>query len=309
MNLESSLDCVGVADLVLLLAHAGKTGALQVHPAGGTDGVVYLVDGAVTAASSDVGRQLLARRLVGAGLATSDHLTAAVGDTPPGTSLVPALRRHAGLADEQMAAVGFELALDSLAEMLGWGDGGCSFLPGPTDPDETGLSLPATGLLADARSRADTRTRLAGMHLDREQVLAPVFVVRPVTLTPGEWQLFALVDGVRTAAQVVALSGRGAPGVGALAELVARGLVGPAACAGTDDGPVDDLFAARERSSTRSVLRPDGEGRRPAFPVRVPAGAGRRAGLLDDQPAPVLQLDPAVDEALLSRLLAGVRGL
>src|SRR4051794_40467492 len=88
MTLEGSLDAFSLPDIFQLLAFTKKTGALQISgPV--TRGVVHFATGSVTGATSDIGRQALGRRLVGAGLLDDAQLAAALdaATEDPGTGL------------------------------------------------------------------------------------------------------------------------------------------------------------------------------------------------------------------------------
>jgi len=61
VKLEGSLDAFGLPDIFQLLSYTKKTGGLHLHNAT-RDGVVYFASGAVTGATADTSRQLLARR-------------------------------------------------------------------------------------------------------------------------------------------------------------------------------------------------------------------------------------------------------
>jgi len=84
MTLEGSLEAFSLPDIFQLLSFTKKTGALRITgPA--AKGVVHFATGSVTGATSDVSRQSLARRLVGAGLLDDDGLRKAldaVADDP-----------------------------------------------------------------------------------------------------------------------------------------------------------------------------------------------------------------------------------
>ena len=77
MKLEGSLDAFSLPDIFQLLSFTKKSGGLHLRRAA-THGCVYFRDGAVTSATSDDGRQALARRLVGSSAVSEDALSAAV---------------------------------------------------------------------------------------------------------------------------------------------------------------------------------------------------------------------------------------
>ena len=77
MRLEGTLDAFSLPDIFQLLSYTKKTGGLHLRD-GVVDGVVYFASGVVTGASSDQGRQTLARRLVGSGAVDDGPLKDAV---------------------------------------------------------------------------------------------------------------------------------------------------------------------------------------------------------------------------------------
>src|SRR5881409_3277816 len=81
MRLEGTLDAFSLPDIFQLLSYTKKTGTLHLRRAadnGDAHGVVHLRDGAVTGARSDVRRQALGRRIIGAGVVDDSTLAEAV---------------------------------------------------------------------------------------------------------------------------------------------------------------------------------------------------------------------------------------
>ena len=100
MRLDGSLEDFGLPDVLQLLSQTRKSGAL--HLAASDEerkGVIRLGEGAIDAACSDLRRQVLARRLVGAGLVSDDALSGAADDVRGGApSLLRALLDRSGPA-------------------------------------------------------------------------------------------------------------------------------------------------------------------------------------------------------------------
>src|SRR3954452_8798575 len=80
VKLEGSLDAFSLPDIFALLSMTKKTGGLHLRR-DGAHGVVWLTTGALTGGTSDVTRQLLARRLIGTGHVSDDDLHAAIDRT------------------------------------------------------------------------------------------------------------------------------------------------------------------------------------------------------------------------------------
>ena len=270
MRLEGTLDAFSLPDIFQLLSFTKKTGTLHLRRPD-SHGVVHLRDGAVTGARSDVRRQALGRRIVGAGLVDDKTLAAAVARVRSDESfgLARALAEAAPAVAEVARELAAEQATDAVFDLLRWPDGEFAFVVDEADPDELGATLTVEEIVAEARRRMET--------WDASSVPAADAVVSLVTspseapsLTRDEWALLALVDGRRTVGDFVALSGRGEFAVvGALRTLVERGLL---AFGATTDG-----------LSRRQELLDELEG--VAAPVAA-APEPARAPVIPDRPEP-----------------------
>jgi hypothetical protein len=279
MRLEGTLDAFSLPDIFQLLSFTKKTGTLHLRRnADGAEahGVVHLREGAVTGARSDVRRQALGRRIVGAGLADDKTLAAAVARvrSDPSFGLARALAEAAPAVAEVARELAAEQATDAVFDLLRWPDGEFAFVVDEADPDDLGASLPVDDVVVEARRRIDTWSS--------SEVPAPDAVVSLVTsptdaptMTRDEWTLLALVDGHRTVADFVALSGRGEYAVvSALSALVARGLL--TFGESTDGvGRRQELLAELEGLPAPTTSRPV---ERPAEPAR--------AGVIPERPEP-----------------------
>jgi hypothetical protein len=233
VRLEGTLDAFSLPDIFQLLSFTKKTGTLHLHRTRDSEaplhGAVHLRDGAVTGARADVARQELGRRLLGSGLVDDEALAAAAeelaGDDT--LSLAQLLAEKAGLDVEQVKAVAAEQATDAVFSLLRWSDGEFAFVVDETDPDDLGATVPVDEVVAEGQRRLAAWAELV------EQVPAPdaVVSVNPVpaadpAASRDEWALVSMVDGKRTVADLVSLSGRGEYAVvSALAGLVSRGLL------------------------------------------------------------------------------------
>ena len=289
MRLEGTLDAFSLPDLLQLLSTTRKTGGLFLRqPDEGEpgNGVLYLREGALVGARSDLTRQTLLRRLIGAGLVSDDALAAVLARRTAVVepSLVTILLELGSLDAEAVRQIAHEQAQDAVFELLRWSAGEFTFSAGVTDPDDVGLSAPVDLLVAEGQRRLASWPALRALLPSPQAVLrlAPAPVDEPV-LSRDEWSLLTCIDGWRTVEDIVDLSGRGEYAVvEALAALVDRGLVTAV------PEPTDAAFTRRQ-----ALL---GQLEQAAAPT-VPAArtAGGSAG--------------PVDEDLLARLMAGVRGL
>ncbi|HEX4430171.1 MAG TPA: DUF4388 domain-containing protein [Frankiaceae bacterium] len=229
MRLDGSLDDFGLPDVLQLLAGTRKTGALHLQASEeDRKGVIRLGGGAIDAACSDLRRQVLARRLVGAGLVSDDALSGAADDVRAGApSLLRALLDRSGLASEEVNHVAADQATDAVCELLRWSAGTFSFMVGEDDPDGLTLGLSAEELVAEGQRRMQVWPNLTSYIPSPDTVLrlAPSPAFDP-SCTREEWGLLALVDGSRSVSEIVALLGRSEFALaGALAALVERGLL------------------------------------------------------------------------------------
>lgn len=229
MRLDGSLEDFGLPDVLQLLAQTQKTGALHLSAAESErKGVIRIGGGNVDGASSDLRRQSLARRLIGAGLVNDDVLSAAAEEVRAGApSLVRALLDRAGLPSDEVTRVASDQATDAVCELLRWSAGTFSFFIGEVDPEGLGLALRAEELVAEGQRRMQVWPTLTSHIPSPDSVLrlaaAPAF---DPSCSREEWGMLAMVDGSRTVSEIVALLGRSDFAVaGALAALVERGLL------------------------------------------------------------------------------------
>jgi hypothetical protein len=255
VKLEGSLDAFSLPDIFQLLSFTKKSGGLHLRR-GTTHGTVYFRDGSVTCASSDGGRQALARRLVGTGAVGDDELTAAVERAANDGVGVGRALLDAGVVDaELLRSLVAEQAVDAVFDLLRWSEGDFSFTVDEPGPDDVGFSLGVEPIVNDARSRLETWEHACRVIPSPETVLAlPVAVRDDPQITRGEWALLALVDGRRTVAQLVGLAGRGDyTVVSQLAALIERGLL---AARTPDDA--EGVLALARRQAILARLEGDG---------------------------------------------------
>ncbi len=232
MRLDGNLEDFGLPDVLNLLARTHKSGALHLNTEDTGDaqrrGIIRLGQGSVNAASSDLRRQALARRIVGAGLVSDDALAGAAEDVRAGApSLVRALLDRAAVAADEVTRLAADQATDAVCELLRWSAGTFSFMIGEDDPDGLELGLAAEDLVAEGERRMQVWPTLTSHIPSPDTVLrlaaAPAF---DPSCTREEWGLLALVDGARSVSEIVALLGRSEFAVaGALSALVERGLL------------------------------------------------------------------------------------
>ncbi|HEY0871240.1 MAG TPA: DUF4388 domain-containing protein [Acidothermaceae bacterium] len=265
MKLEGSLDAFSLPDIFQLLSFTKKSGGLHLRR-GNVHGTVYFRDGSVTGASSDGGRQALARRLVGSGAVGDDELSAAVERAAnDGVGVGRALLDAGAVDADLLRNLVAEQAVDAVFDLLRWSEGDFSFTVDEPGPDDVGFSLGVEPIVNDARSRLETWEHACRVIPSPETVVAlPVAVREDPQISRGEWALLALVDGRRSVAQLVALAGRGDYSVvSQLAALIERGLL----AARTPDDAEGVLALARRQAI---LGRLEGDGSAAAVVVDLP---------------------------------------
>lgn len=326
MKLEGSLDAFSLPDVFALLAMTKKTGGLYLQHETAR-GVVFFTEGALTGGSSDLTRQVLARRLVAAGHADDDALTAAVAAAKDDRSVgvVKALRDAGAVDGAALQAVVTEHLVDTVFDLLRWPEGTFAFQLDEANPDDVGATMLPEEAVTEARQRlADWATVAESVPSPATVLSVALSLAEDPTITRDEWSLLALVDGHRSVAEIVALTGRGDYAVvSRLADLVQRGLLRSGASDGVDAmlrrqaalAALEDAPPAPVRASvpaqgvTPERPEPFLAPRRPAHPDGFPPSlVGAVDGATAMAPQPLIT-DPHINRSMLLRLIAGVRGL
>ncbi|MGH8971130.1 MAG: DUF4388 domain-containing protein, partial [Actinomycetes bacterium] len=253
MKLEGSLDAFSLPDVFQLLSFTKKTGGLHLA-ATGNDGVVFFAGGQVTGASADGSRQPLARRLIGGGAVDDDALAQAVARaTAEGVGVVKALLDAGAVDAGLLRRVVTDQAVDAVFDLLRWTNGDFAFVMDEANVDDVGVALPAETVLADAEGRREAWEAVSQAIPSPQSVLGmPVALTDAPEVSKDEWSLLALVDGRRTVAELVDLTGTGQyVVVSTLAALVERGLL---EVAGTDETAADHVAVIQRRLQLLSPL-------------------------------------------------------
>jgi hypothetical protein len=267
VKLEGSLDAFGLPDIFQLLSYTKKTGGLHLR-SGSVHGVVFFASGAVTGASGDLGRQTLARRLVGSGAVGDDALSAAVARArSDGVGVGKALLDAGAVPADAVQQAAADEVVDAVFDLLGWTEGEFSFSVDEANPDDVGIDLPTEKVVAESSARRETADRVSALIPSPDVVLAmPVAPPDEREMSPDEWALVALADGRRTVGDIAELTGSGYLAVvQALAGLAERGLLVP--------GGEDDHASTVRRRLEMLVPLESAQPPAPSAPSARPAAA------------------------------------
>src|SRR3954471_1037472 len=188
-----------------------KTGGLHLRR-DDAHGVVWLTTGALTGGTSDVNRQLLARRLIGSGHVSDDDLQAAIdrATSEEGFGVARAVQQAGVVDDGVLHDLVSEHVFDAVFDLLRWPDGDFAFVIDEPNPDDVGVSRQVDDVVAEARRRLEAWGTVAATVPSPQTVLSlSASPPRAPQRRRGEWALLALVDGRRSVGDVVALCGRG----------------------------------------------------------------------------------------------------
>jgi hypothetical protein len=277
--LQGTLNEFTLSDVFSLLALTKKSGALRVT-ADTTDGRVFFRDGGICLALSDAGRVPLIARLVSAGLMGEEDLRPVVADhAGSSVAITDALLRSGQVEDRVLGGFLREQIVDAVFELMRLTEGCFSF-----DANEPGLSrgltLGVVEVVGEANRRLDEWQTISGRISSPNAVLAMVPAAAAqaegVTLAGEQWDLLALVDGRRTVADIVELTGQGEFATcRVLGDLVQAGLVEACDPAAGGQTRLDRLIAARE--ALRSLERVEQPGIRPRLSSAAPLAPGGTA--------------------------------
>ncbi|MDQ1616307.1 MAG: hypothetical protein QOJ60_2246 [Actinomycetota bacterium] len=269
MTLEGSLDAFSLPDIFQLLSFTKKTGALRIQSPSAA-GLVYFSTGSVTGGTSDTSRQSLGRRVVGKGLVADDVLQQAVNAVRmDGSAGLARVLRDSGSIDEsQLHEIAIEQATDAVFDLLRWTEGDFAFETDESNPDDLGIHLGVEDIIAEGRRRLETWDALSSVVPSSDVIVSIPLAAsdHETVLSPAEWTLLALVDGQRSVADLVDLTGRGEFAiVSAVVSLVERGLLVVGEQSADDDAGLAALLR-------RQRMLSDLEGRAepaPAQPLAV----------------------------------------
>ena len=173
-----------------------------------------------------------------------------------------------------MREAAVDQAVDAVFDLSRWDSGEFGFEQGTRNIDDVGIALEHTWLVAEATARSAAWDGLLEVIPGVDTLVAlPVVLAADPEVTREEWALLALVDGRRTVADLVELTGCGVFAVvTVLAGLARRGLL-----AVVEPGGADHVATVRRRlavlASAETVAPPvvEAPAAEPAPGVEAPA--------------------------------------
>jgi hypothetical protein len=252
--LEGKLGDFSLPDIFQLIALTRKSGALLVT-AQDAQGRIQFLDGEVCYAVADVKRFALGARLVQAGLASEEQVLQILESKRSEGfqgSLAQALLESVAVDEAALDLFMRSQIEDAVFDLLRLTEASFTF-DASLEPDAAaGISVATEHLIVEGGRR------LAEWAAIREHVPSSevVLVLAPdaggedgrVSLTAAQWRVLALVDGRRTVADIVDLSGHGEFGTSRLlAGMVAQNLIEVFQTTEGQTGAFSDMLGRRYR--------------------------------------------------------------
>ena len=216
MTIEGPLKELGIHDVFQLLDLSRKTGMLRVvSELRQNAGTVYFEEGVIVGAEIRSNPHPLGGLLIRAGRITEEQLAAARHRQGNGDArrLGEILVGEGVLSSRDLLRFVRQQIEEVIFELVGWQEGYFSFEEGRSGewPTEAATRIPSGLLLMEASRRTDEWSRIQKRipHLGVVPRLAPVTShAAALDLLPLEWEVLAVVDGVRTAREAAATLGR-----------------------------------------------------------------------------------------------------
>ena len=212
-GLEGRLDEVQFADVLRLLHVSKQQGTLHI---GGDPASVVVVGPDTVCLATVEGDDGLRRAVVGAGLVDNDTWDRVCTETASFTEPGAALERltAAGADCDRLRARTYEHTVTTLFELLLPSDAGFFFTSGESHPFAASPGFPFDDVLADVRHRVEEWREIATAIPSTSSVLRIAHRLPvssgPITLTPEEFELLALLDGRRDVSTIVQVTGMSA---------------------------------------------------------------------------------------------------
>lgn len=210
--LEGNLACFEVPDLLTFLNLGRRTGALVMERPD-YETKLFLREGRPVFATSTAEHLRFGAMLVKMGKVSEEAMERIAGKLR-GARIGQALLQEKILSEEELAVLLKVQVSEVIFDTFEWHDGEFTFFDRvPPPATAVTLDMDVQNLIIEGARRIDDRERLSALFPDRslvvEAVANPQRVRQSMTLMPEEWQVFFLVDGRRTIAEILRLVGNG----------------------------------------------------------------------------------------------------
>jgi hypothetical protein len=210
--LEGNLACFEVPDLLTFLNLGRRTGALVMERPD-YETKLYLREGRPVFATSTAEPLRFGTLLVKMGKVGEDTMERIAGKQR-GARIGQALLQEKVLTEDELAILLKVQVSEVIFDTFEWHDGEFTFYDHvPPPATAVTLDMDVQNLIIEGVRRMDEREKTAAALPDRalvvEAVANPQRVRQSVTLMPEEWQVFFVVDGRRTVAEILRLVGNG----------------------------------------------------------------------------------------------------
>jgi hypothetical protein len=297
--LKGSLDDFTLPEIFRLLASSSKTGSVQIHRSAGR-GEVYFRQGEVYFAESSLTRDPLGQKLVRARLITELQLRQALDEhAETGNRLGEVLVAEGVLEQSQIEDAVRQQIEDAIFDLLRWELGEFSWEPGKQTDAEVPISVSVENLIMEASRKLEELEVITKQIPSETAILAmastPPEGAAEINITPEEWRILVLVDGVRNVSDI-ALS-VGLDNFSAMRTLYGLSSAGLIAVVDAPERPALEEFAEALRDeAVDEEPEPEPE---PAFEPEPVLESEPPVVELEPEPAfeaePVLESEPVVE--------------
>jgi len=210
--LKGTLDDFTLPDVFRLMSFTRKTGKLDVVRSAGA-GKVFFREGEVYYAESSISREPLGQKLIKARVLSEGQLMRALDEhAASGRRVGEVLVEHGAVTEEQLQAAVAEQVQDAVFDLLRWDLGEFTWQPGVVADVEVPIAVSGENLIMEASRRLDELEVIARKIPSERAVLAmaatPPEGAVEINITPEEWRMLVLVNGVRTVHEIAAMVGK-----------------------------------------------------------------------------------------------------
>jgi hypothetical protein len=271
--LNGTLDDFRLPDVLRLISLARKTGVLRVSSAGHR-GSVYFRSGEVYFAEVSSDRVSVGQRLVDAGLLAGEALDAALARSDEsGRPVAEILRTSAGVPQAGLERAVRDQIEDATFELMRWGEGEFAWQGDQQVNLEVSAAVTVDDLILEAARRLDELAVRERKVVSERSIptLSAAFAsaADPITISPEQWRILALLDGRRSARQIALLAGMDVEeALRDLYRLVTGGVVEVTDPAEPEPAPMEPV-ASEPQHGPRSHVPPSAEAPVPPMPERI----------------------------------------